>query len=119
MGGCPMNGAHLCSVCNLIHETVPACVGCGDYFERQTWWYLAGQDHGQGLAEIRLQAEREHYQREIIRLGGEISARVVKTSEGPTFPQLCDIRGESKRAANHKSRHAQIVDRLWSVGSAV
>lgn len=114
-----MTGAHICSECLRPHETVPACAGCGDWFENQTWWFQTGQQLGENVAGLRFQGEREQFQREIVRLGGDISARVVKAAQGPSFPQLCDIRGESDRATAHNVKHSQIVDRLRSVGGGV
>jgi hypothetical protein len=115
MGAPEMSATHICSYCNLKHETIPACTGCADYIENQTWWYLVGQEMGASSEALRFLHDREHLQQEIVRLGGNISATVARSAQRPSFPTVCDIRGDGKRKSAHEIQHAHIVERLRSV----
>jgi hypothetical protein len=110
-----MSATHVCNYCNLEHDTVPACTACADYIENQTWWYLVGQEIGASVEALRFVHDREHLHQEIVRLGGNVSAAVAKSAQGPSFPTVCDIRGDGKRKSAHEVQHAQIVERLQSV----
>jgi len=110
-----MSATHICRYCNLKHDIVPACTACADYIENQTWWYLVGQEIGASVEALRFRDEKEHLQQEIVRLGGNISATVARSAQGPSFPTVCDIRGDGKRKGAHEVQHAQIMERLQSV----
>ena len=109
---------HLCSVCELIHETIPACEGCADYLENQTWWMEAGRVQGYWMADQQFQTEREKLLDELSRLGADISGRIVRRAVGPTFPELCDRRNEPQRGKPHARIHREIVERLMGVNDA-
>lgn len=108
-------GDHICSVCELIHQTAPACAGCDDYLENQTWWYLWGQEQGRVWAEIKWREDREQLLKEIARLGGDISARVSKAAQGPSFPQLSEYRNEPERAKAHSRHLREVMMHLMTV----
>jgi hypothetical protein len=110
-----MSATHICSYCNLKHDTIPACTACADYIENQTWWYLVGQEIGASSEALRFLHDREHLEQEIVRLGGTISTTAAKLAQGPSFPTLCDSRGDGKRKSAHEKQHAEISKRLQAV----